>query len=114
VALGAVGATVLVGADGLFGALVGGAVAFGSSLMTLFLMRWSAPLPVTMVMAVALGGFALKMILLLGVMTALRGVNAFHPLSLALTFLATVLVWAAAEAVAFKRTKIPTVIVDGD
>jgi hypothetical protein len=35
-------------------------------------------------------------------------------MSLALTFLATVLVWAAAEAVAFRRTKIPTVIVDGD
>lgn len=112
VAIGAVAATVLVGADGLFGALVGGAVAFASSLMTLFLMRWSAGLPVMMVMGVALGGFALKMIVLLGVMIAFRGVDALHPLSLALTFLATVLVWAGAEAVAFKRTKIPTVIVE--
>ena len=114
VALGAVAATVLVGAEGLFGALVGGAVAFASSLMTLFLMRWSAGLPVMMVMGVALGGFALKMIVLLGVMIALRGVAALHPMSLALTFLATVLVWAAAEAVAFRRTKIPTVIVGGE
>ncbi|HEY8473968.1 MAG TPA: hypothetical protein VIL37_15215 [Natronosporangium sp.] len=114
VALGAVVATVLVGVDGLLGALTGGAVAFGSSLLTLFLMRWSAGFPVAMVMAVALGGFAVKMIVLLGVMAALRGVDALHPLSLALTFLATVLVWAAAEAVAFRRTKLPTVIVDGD
>lgn len=114
VALGAVAATVLVGADGLFGALAGGAVAFGSSLMTLFMMRWSAGLPVMMVMGVALGGFALKMVVLLGVMVALRGVDALHPLSLALTFLAVVLVWAAAEAVAFRRTKIPTVIVGGE
>jgi hypothetical protein len=114
VAVGAVAATVLVGADGLYGALVGGAVASGSSLMTLFMMRWSAGLPAMVVMGVALGGFALKMVVLLGVMIAFQGVDAFHPMSLALTFLATVLVWAAAEAVAFRRTKIPTVIVDGD
>lgn len=114
VALGAVVATVLVGTDGLFGALAGGAVAFGSSLMTLVMMRWSAGFPVVMVMAVALGGFGLKMVVLLGVMIAFRGVDALHPMSLALTFLATVLVWAAAEAVAFRRTKIPTVIVDGE
>jgi ATP synthase protein I len=114
VALGAVAGTVLVGADGFFGALVGGTVAFGSSLMTLFMMRWSAGLPVMMVMAVALGGFAFKMVVLLVVMIALRGVDALHPMSLALTFLATVLVWAAAEAIAFRRTKIPTVIVGGE
>jgi ATP synthase protein I len=114
VALGAVAGTVLVGVDGLFGALAGGAVAFGSSLMTLFMMRWSAGLPVMMVMGVALGGFALKMVVLLGVMVALQGVDALHPLSLALTFLAVVLVWVAAEAVAFRRTKIPIVIVDGE
>jgi F0F1-type ATP synthase assembly protein I len=114
VAVGSAVAAVMVGSAGLFGALAGGAVAFGSSLMTLFLMRWSADLPVTVVMAVAMGGFALKMVVLLGVMVALQGVDAFHPMSLALTFLATVLVWAAAEAVAFRRTKIPIVIVDGD
>jgi ATP synthase protein I len=114
VALGAVAATVLVGADGFFGALAGGGVAFASSLMTLFMMRWSAGFPVMLVMAVALGGFAFKMIVLLVVMIALRGVDALHPMSLALTFLATVLVWVAAEAVAFRRTKIPTVIVGGE
>lgn len=114
VALGALAGTVLVGAGGLLGAVVGGGVAFASSLMTLFLMRWSAELPVVMVMAVAVGGFALKMIVLLVVMIALGGVDAIHPMSLALTFLGTVLVWAAAEAVAFKRTKIPTVIIGDD
>lgn len=114
VGLGAAAGALLVGADGFFGALAGGAVAFASSLMTLFLMRWSAGLPVTVVMGVAVGGFALKMVVLLVVMMSLRGVDALHPLSLALTFLATVLVWAGAEAVAFKRTKIPTVIIDGE
>lgn len=112
VALGATAGGLLVGVDGLLGAVAGGAVGFASSLMTLFLMRWSAGLPVTVVMGVAVGGFALKMVILLVVMIALRGVDALHPMSLALTFLATVLVWAGAEAVAFRRTKIPTVIIE--
>jgi hypothetical protein len=107
-------AAVAAGSAGVAGALVGGGVAVASSLTTIALMRWSAHLPVMVVMTVALGGFVFKMLLLLVVMQVLRDVAALHGRSLALTFLATVLVWAAAEAVAFKRARIPTLIVGGE
>lgn len=114
VGVGAALGAVLVGTAGLYGALVGGGVALASSMATILMMRWSAGFPPMFVMVVALGGFALKLVVLLGVMMALRGVDALHPMSLALTFLAAVLMWVAAEAFAFRRTKIPTVIVGGE
>lgn len=104
-------ATVFVGTTGLSGALVGGAVGFGSSLLTILLMRLSADLPVMMVMAIALGGYVFKLLALLVVMVLLKGVDAFHRPALAFSMLAVVMVWAGAEIVAFKRTKIPTLIV---
>lgn len=113
VVLAAAVATVFEGTPGLFGALVGGAVAFGSSLLTIVMMRESADLPVMMVMTIALGGYVFKILVLLIVMILLRGVDGLHTMSLALTVLATVMVWAGAELVAFKRTKIPTIIIGG-
>ncbi|MFR9729625.1 hypothetical protein ACL03H_10380 [Saccharopolyspora sp. MS10] len=100
----------LVGASGAFGAAVGGAVAFGSSLLTIFLMRWTGGLNPMFVMAVALGGYVGKMLVLLIVMTLLGGVSALHPTALAVTMLATIMVWAGAEVVAFRKTKLPTII----
>ncbi|GAB2665581.1 hypothetical protein GCM10027271_25800 [Saccharopolyspora gloriosae] len=110
VLLGIVVSAVLVGATGAFGAVVGGAVAFGSSLLTIFLMRWTGGLHPMFVMAVALGGYVGKMLVLLIVMTLLGGVEAIHPMALALTMLATIMVWAGAEVVAFRNTKIPTIV----
>ncbi|GAA4619803.1 hypothetical protein [Saccharopolyspora hordei] len=110
VVVGAVVATALVGASGLFGALVGGVVAFGSSLLTIWLMRFTGGMSPHFVMVAALGGYVGKMLVLLVVMTLLGGVEALHRESLAFTMLATVLVWAGAEVVAFKRTRTPTII----
>ena len=80
------------------------------SLLTIFLMRWTGGLHPMFVMAVALGGYVGKMLVLLIVMTLLGGVDALHPTSLALTMLATIMVWAGAEVVAFRKTKIPTIV----
>ncbi|KAA5832756.1 hypothetical protein ABT337_12650 [Saccharopolyspora hirsuta] len=110
VAIAAVVATALVGTTGLLGALVGGAVAFGSSLLTIWLMRFTGGMSPHFVMVAALGGYVGKMLVLLVVMTLLGGVEALHRESLAFTMLATVMVWAGAEVVAFKRTKIPTIV----
>ncbi|MEV4733879.1 hypothetical protein [Saccharopolyspora sp. NPDC049426] len=110
VVLGAIVATVLVGVPGLVGALIGGVVAFGSSLLTIWLMRFSGGMNPQFVMVIALGGYVGKMLVLLVVMTLLGGIDAIHRESLAFTMLATVMVWAGAEVVAFKRTKIPTII----
>lgn len=110
VAVGAIVATVLVGLPGLIGALVGGVVAFASSLLTIWLMRFTGGMNPHFVMVAALGGYIGKMIVLLVVMTLLGGIDVIHRESLAFTMLATVMVWAGAEVVAFKRTKIPTIV----
>ncbi|MDA3628005.1 hypothetical protein OU415_21410 [Saccharopolyspora sp. WRP15-2] len=110
VVVAAVVATALVGTPGLLGALVGGVVAFGSSLLTIWLMRFTGGMNPHFVMVAALGGYVGKMLVLLVVMTLLGGVEALHRESLAFTMLATVMVWAGAEVVAFKRTKIPTIV----
>jgi ATP synthase protein I len=114
VVVGMVVSGVLVGQSGVFGALVGGAVACASSLATLLLMRNTAALNPYFVMAAALGGFMGKMLVLLIVMLLLRDVDALHPKALAFTMLATVIVSAATEAVAFRRVKIPTIIPSSD
>jgi ATP synthase protein I len=114
VVVGAVVSLVLVGLPGLFGAIVGGAVAFVSSLATLWMMRKTAAMEPMAVMAVALGGYIFKILVLLGVMMLLRHVGFLHSKALALTMLAVILVWAAAEFLAFRRTKIPTIIPAGD
>lgn len=111
VAIAATIAAVAIGSSGLTGALVGGAVAFASSLLTIVLMRLSAGMPPMVVMAVAMGGYLLKLVALLVVLVLLRDVESVHTMSLGLTMLATIFVWAGAEVVAFKRTQIPTLIV---
>jgi ATP synthase protein I len=110
VILGAVVATWWVGVPGLLGSLLGGVVAFASSLATIGLMRMTSEMHPMAVMTVALGGYLGKMLLLLLVMTLLGGIQAIHVQALAFTMLATILVWAGAEVRAFQKTKIPTIV----
>ena len=105
---------VLYGVRGGVSALIGGVVAFASSLATWWLMRKTAALSPMMVMTGALGGFVGKMIVLLLVMMVLREITWVHTRSLAYTMLAVVVVWAAMDTVAFRRTKLPTLIVGTD
>ncbi|MQA08112.1 MAG: hypothetical protein GEU98_06070 [Pseudonocardiaceae bacterium] len=112
--LGITISAVLAGLPGALGALVGAAVAFASSLLTLLLMRKTAGSNPYVVMAVSLGGFVGKLLVLFLVLMALRGVEALHPTALALTMLGTILVWVGAEVRAFQKTKIPTIIPASD
>jgi ATP synthase protein I len=109
VVLAAVVAGLAVGVSGLLGAVIGGAVVFASSLWTIWLMRVTSALHPISVMAAALGGYVLKMVVLLLVMTLLQGVGGIHAYALGGTMLASILVWAGAEAHAFRRARIPTV-----
>lgn len=112
--IGIVVASVLFGARGGVAALIGGLVAFASSLATWWLMRKTAALNPMMVMTGALGGFIGKMIILLLVLMVLREITWLHTRSLAFTMLAVVIVWAAMDTVAFRRTKLPTLIITDD
>lgn len=58
-----------------------------------------------------MGGYAVKMTALLGVMLLLRDVDGFSRPALAFGMLVVVLAWAAAEIVAFKKTRIPTIVI---
>jgi ATP synthase protein I len=102
--------TIVFGVHGLLGALAGGVVALASSLATIAVMRFCASLDPMMVMAIVLGSYVVKILILLGLMTLLRGVDALQPYALAITMLITFMVAAAGEMRAFKRTKIPTII----
>jgi len=110
IAVAVVVSTIWVGIPGMLGALVGGAVAFGSAMATIWMMRFCAAMDPMFVMAVVLGSYVVKVLILLGVMTALKGVEVLHPMALGLTMLAAVILTAAAEVRAFRRTKIPTII----
>jgi ATP synthase protein I len=112
--VGIVVCSVLYGVRGGVAAAVGGVVAFASSLATWWLMRKTAELNPMMVMAGALGGFVGKMIVLLLVLMVLREISWLHTKSLAYTMLAVVIVWAVMDTVAFRRTKLPTLIVTSD
>lgn len=112
--IGIVVCGVLYDVRGGVSALVGAAVAVASSLATWWLMRKTAALNPMMVMAGALGGFIGKMIILLLVLMVLREITWLHTRSLAYTMLAVVIVWAVMDTVAFRRTKLPTLIVDTD
>src|ERR1041384_426717 len=99
VVIGVVVCSVLYGPRGGVAALVGGVVAFASSLATWWLMRKTANLNPMMVMTGALGGFIGKMIILLLVLMVLLEVTWLHTESLAYTMLAVVIVWAAMDTV---------------
>lgn len=113
VVVGTLISTIWVGVPGLAGGLVGGAVGFASSLATIWMMRVTAASHPMFAMVVALAGYVGKMLVLLILMTALGGVEVLHREALALTMLATILVWAGAEVRAFQKTKIPTVVPAG-
>lgn len=103
-------AVVLAGGRGLVGAAVGVALGFLSSLATMGLMRLAAALPVEALLGVVMGGYTLKIALLLVVAFPLRRVAWLEPTALALSVLAVVAAWAGAEVRAFWRTRIPTII----
>lgn len=104
-------ATLSAGQSGLVGAAFGATLGFGSSLVTITMMRIAATRPPSTLMTLALGGYALKMSALLLVMLLLRDVEGFSRPALAFGMLVTVVAWAAAEVVAFRTTRTPTLVV---
>jgi hypothetical protein len=98
------------GLPGFLGSLVGGVLAMLASLSTLGMMRFSAGQDPMFVMVIALGGYVVKVVLLFGALTLLKGVTALHPMSLGITMIVAIMLAAAAEFAAFRKTKIPTII----
>ncbi|QRP47457.1 hypothetical protein [Amycolatopsis sp. FDAARGOS 1241] len=102
--------SILYGLHGFLGSLVGGVLALLASLSTLGLMRFSAGQDPMFVMVIALGGYVVKIVVLFAALSLLKGVTALHALSLGITMVVAILLAAAAEFAAFRKTKIPTII----
>ncbi|MDX3187502.1 hypothetical protein PV458_03735 [Streptomyces sp. MN03-5084-2B] len=102
--------SILNGLHGFLGSLVGGVLAMLASLSTLGMMKFSAGQDPMFVMVIALGGYVVKVIVLFGALTLLKGVTALHPMSLGITMIVAIMLAAAAEFAAFRKTKIPTII----
>jgi ATP synthase protein I len=108
--LGVLLAGAFVGWHGVFGALVGGALGVGSFLLTQLFMRQFAAVNMNMLMVAMLGGFLAKMLVLFAALKLLGQVAELHRMSLALTLLATIIVSGTIEALAFRKTQVPTII----
>jgi len=102
--------SILNGLHGFLGSLVGGVLAMLASLSTLGLMRFSAGQDPMFVMVIALSGYVVKVLVLFGALTLLKGVTALHPLSLGITMIVAILLAAGAEFAAFRKTNIPVIV----
>ncbi|SER22118.1 hypothetical protein SAMN05216188_10922 [Lentzea xinjiangensis] len=109
-AVGVVVSTVIWGTAGLFGSLIGGVIAVGSSFATLLLMRKTAALDPMFVMIAALGGFMGKLIALLGVVILLQGQTWLEPKALGITLAATAVVTSFLEARASRHSRSQMVV----
>ncbi|RJQ87464.1 hypothetical protein [Amycolatopsis panacis] len=105
--------SIVFGLPGLLGSLVGGTLALLASLSTLGMMKFSAGQDPMFVMVIALGGYVVKIVVLFAALSLLKGVTVLHPLSLGITMIVAILVAAAVEFAAFRRTKIPAIIPAG-
>jgi ATP synthase protein I len=95
----------VVGAKGLYGALVGvGVVAafFGISIVAV---GRAAKVSPTFMMAVAMGSYVVKIIAFMVILSLLQHVTVFSDKALGFTALALILTWCAAQVVLMMRTK---------
>lgn len=112
VVLAVVGALVLVGPVGAWSALIGGGVACGMSLLTLWLIARTAAIAPSAVMLASFAGLLLKVIILLVVFVLVGRAEDIHRESLAVAMSAVFVVAAAAQARAGARMRTLTVIPD--
>ncbi|WP_158843407.1 ATP synthase subunit I [Saccharothrix deserti] len=110
VAVGAVLWTVLAGVPGLVSALIGGALACLSSVLTLVVMRKTAALPLQVIMVAAFAGFLGKLLLLIAVMLLVRRFPELNDNALAITMVSTILVATFMEVRASKRSRSQMVV----
>ena len=78
-------AWLLAGTGGALGATIGAAVVIGMFLMTGSMMSWAARISPTAMLAAALGGYLLRLMIYAGLIVLLRPVEAIHDASLAIS-----------------------------
>ncbi len=97
------------GSRGLWGALIGAAVGGAfiiATVLVMYLMRNAAP---TTTGGVLMGSWLLKLLVAIGVLAVLRGMDFYDNKALVLTVVATLIVMLTVETMAIVRTKVPYV-----
>ncbi|ORI14439.1 hypothetical protein BJI47_06400 [Rhodococcus sp. 1168] len=107
--LGAIVATLFAGLPGLWGALIGAALGGGFILTTALSIALTSKFPPTMVGAVLLGGWLVKMLLAIVVLGVLKDMDFYSEKSLALVVVAALVLVLGAEVYGVVRTKAPYV-----
>lgn len=107
--LGAIIATLFAGLPGLWGALIGAALGGGFILTTALSIALTSKFPPTMVGAVLLGGWLVKMLLAIVVLGVLKDMDFYSQKSLALVVVAALVLVLGAEVYGVVRTKAPYV-----
>lgn len=97
------------GSKGLWGALIGAAVGGAFIIATVLVMYLLRNAPPTTTGGVLMGSWLVKLLVAIGVMVVLRGMDFYNDKALVLTIVATLIVMLTAETMAIVRTKVPYV-----
>ncbi len=97
------------GAEGVWGALIGAAVGGAFILATVLIMYGTRNVAPTTTGAILLGSWLLKIIIAIGVMVVVRGMDFYHRGALVVTIIAVLVVMLGAETTAIARTRTPYV-----
>ncbi|MCZ9309048.1 hypothetical protein ACUY3K_00710 [Corynebacterium uberis] len=101
--------TAVAGLPGLWGALVGAAVAGAFMLLTVLSVAATSRSSIGVLGAVVLGGWLLKMVVAMGVMWYLSQLSFYHRPALVVTVLAALVVVLTSETLGVVRTREPYV-----
>lgn len=97
------------GSRGLWGALIGAALGGAFIIATVLVMYLMRNAPPTTTGGVLMGSWLVKLIVAIGVMAVLRGMDFYNNVSLVLTIVATLIVMLTVETMAIVRTRVPYV-----
>lgn len=102
------------GPQGLFGALFGVGLVIGAFAASAFVISWTGGRRPELLLPVAFLVYTTKLGILLAVLLLFRDTTALDKDVFGWTALACVLLWLAAQAVAIKRSKQPTIVPEGE
>ena len=97
------------GTRGLWGALIGAALGGSFIIATVLVMYLMRNAPPTTTGGVLMGSWLVKLLIAIGVMAVLRGMDFYNNISLVLTIVATLIVMLSVETMAIVRTRVPYV-----
>jgi ATP synthase protein I len=97
------------GARGAFGGLIGVAVVTAFFALSMIAVNRAAKISPSAMFAAGMATYLVKILLLLGMIAAFKGITAFDTHWFGVTALLCILVWSAGQVVTFVRVRVPYV-----